>query len=71
MRPNRTGAAAIRRLKKVAEEWPFSLWLFSANGQLCVMKVGADGERVYAMDGGVDPAYTVDVVDLPNEGGDW
>jgi hypothetical protein len=63
--------AAIRALKRLAKKWPKSLWLFSASGSLCVMKVGPDGERMYKGEG-VDHDYIVDHIhNLPNDGGDF
>jgi hypothetical protein len=63
--------AAIKALKRVAACWPNSLWLFSASGSLNVMRKGADGEHVQTPSGGVDPAYSVDRIDIENDGGDW
>lgn len=62
---------AVAALKRVAKKWPQSLWLFSANGDLCVMRYGPDGQRV--MDGsGISQAYEIDKIDnIPNDGGDW
>jgi len=61
---------AIEALHRVAEMWPRSLWLFSANGSLCVMKCNKDGE--HAMSGeGVDQNFKVDRINIPNDGGDW
>lgn len=63
--------AAIKALHRVAAIWPKTLWLFSASGSLCVMRT-VDGERVMtAWGGGVDQAFIVDKVDIPNDGGDW
>lgn len=68
---------AVRALERVAKKWPASLWLFSASGRLHVMKCKSDGSRAflpgsYAIDdGGVDPAYDVCTVHIPNDGGDW
>lgn len=62
---------AIEDLHDLAARWPRTLWLFSANGALMVMKKNKAGER--AMEGtGVDPRYAVShPVDIPNDGGDW
>ena len=59
---------AIRALKRVAARWPKSLWLFSGSGSLNVMKAGPDGRRMYNS-AGVDQAYIVDTVRIPNDGG--
>ena len=61
---------AIAALKRVATDWPESLWLFSASGSLCVMKK-KDGKRVYLPTYGVDPDYLVDKIAIENDGGDW
>lgn len=67
---------AVSALKRVAAKWPRSLWLFSASGTLHVMKCNKDGDRVMMPNhgiagGGVDPDYSVDTIDIPNDGGDW
>ena len=62
---------AITALKRVAAKWPQSLWLFSASGNLCVMRNGPDGNSVMRSNGGVDQDYKVDKIDIPNDGGDW
>ncbi len=75
-------ASLLRRLERLAKDWPPGFWLFSAAGRLCLMQCGINGERVYlpglAEDeysstegGGVDPAYIVGTIKIPNEGGDW
>jgi hypothetical protein len=63
---------AISALKRLARQWPRSLWLFSASGSLEVMKKNDDGEVVMIPEyGGVDPAYSVATIDIENDGGDW
>lgn len=62
---------AIRALKRVAKTWPETLWLFSCNGRLCIMRAGADGEQVMLSSGSVDPDYELVAVNIPNSGGDW
>lgn len=66
---------AIASLKKVAKQWPGTLWLFSASGTLCVMKKTADGKHGYGGANpsrtGVDPDFTVDTINIENDGGDW
>ncbi len=69
--PYNTEAKAITALKRVAERWPDSLWLFSASGTLCVMRKGPDGEHVMRKGAGVDPDYEVATIDIENSGGDW
>lgn len=63
-------ARAIDLLRKVATEWPDSIWLFSGSGQLCVMKK-KDGQRVMTHLGGVDPDYALETIPIENDGGDW
>lgn len=62
---------AIELLKKAARHWPESLWLFSASGTLCVMKKGKDGKRQMFYASGYDQAYSVDTIDIENDGGDF
>jgi hypothetical protein len=62
---------AISALKRIAKKWPDSLWLFSASGNLCVMRNDADGQNVMTPGGGVDQKYIVDKIEIPNDGGDW
>lgn len=69
---------AIAALKRAAKIWPKSLWLFSASGNLNIMKKQA-GERVMKLGestsrssgGGVDPNYIVDSAKIESDGGDW
>jgi len=66
--------AAINALKKAAKKWPQSLWLFSADGALCVMKKKPDGSRAVRRLGGsdsIDPDYEIDIIDIENDGGAW
>lgn len=69
---------AIGTLKRLATRWPTSLWLFSASGNLNVMKKTQDGERAllgnpdYEFKGNeVDQEYVVATIDIENDGGDW
>lgn len=62
---------AVAALRRIAKRWPRSLWLFSGSGALHVMRTNAAGERVCTSGGGVDPAYSVATIDIPNDGGDW
>ena len=65
---------AIRALKRAAKIWPDSLWLFSANGTLCVMKCDENGQHVLlegSFHGGIDQDYVIDTIDIDNDGGDW
>jgi hypothetical protein len=77
MEPTSEEDLAIQLLKKAARHWPDSLWLFTASGMLCVMRKGPDGERVMLHDrrihdeGGVDPDYVLDTIDIESDGGDW
>lgn len=65
---------AIRTLKRLATVWPESLWLFSANGRLCVMKKDAAGDRaVFERWNGenFNQAFIMAVIEIENDGGDW
>jgi len=66
---------AISSLKRLAKRWPESLWLFSADTTLSVMKRNGDGEQAMVEDARghmcVDHDYEVDVIYIPNDGGQW
>jgi hypothetical protein len=63
---------AIAALERLAKTWPDTLWLFSANGALCVMRAGPEGEHVMLSNYGVDPEYEVALISgISNSGGDW
>jgi len=62
---------AIKALNRLAAGWPSGLWLYSANGSLCVMKKTAAGARATTRDGGFDPSFCVDTIAIENDGGDW
>lgn len=71
-----TEKQAVAALKRIAERWPDTLWIFTTGGYLHVMRNGPDGEPVYhsASPGiapGVDPDYVVASVRVPSDGGDW
>ena len=63
--------AAIATLKSLAKRWPKTLWLFSADGVLHVMRKGAGGLPMMTESGGVDRDGVVDIIDIRNDGGDW
>jgi hypothetical protein len=65
--------SAIRRLKRLANDWPDGLWLFSASGTLWVMKTDENGDQAMkeGLGGGFDPGYCVEIINIPNDGGDW
>lgn len=66
----RKEAKTIRALQRLAADWPKGLWLFAANGRIYVMRTASDGAR--AMNGeSVDPAYILESVSIPSDGGDW
>ncbi len=68
---------AIATLKRLAKRWPKTLWLASMNSSLHVMATGPTGEREYhpvttdGSGGGLNAAYSLTTVDIPNDGGDW
>ena len=66
----------IGALKRLARKWPMTLWLYSASGSLNVMRCNSEGKHAVSdrgldQHGGVDPAYSITVIDIPNDGGDW
>ena len=64
--------SAIRSLKRLADRWPESLWVFSTNDRhLWIMKLDEKGKRANADSGARDRNFIVDAIDIPNEGGDW
>ena len=63
-------ARAIKSLERVAQNWPKSLWLFSASGTLHVMKYADNGDRMRVFDG-MDPDASVTTINISNDGGDW
>ncbi len=62
---------AIELLKKAARHWPESLWLFAANGTLCVMRKDRGKRVMTGFGGGVDSNFEVDTIDIEADGGDW
>ena len=64
---------AIATLKRLAKKWPRSLWLFSANGRLHVMRYKPDGTRALDphLNGSMDQKYSLGAIEIPNDGGDW
>lgn len=62
---------AIAELKRVAKVWPKSLWLWSANGSLCIMKCDKNNNPIYNKYGAVDSDHIVDKINIYNDGGDW
>jgi len=61
----------INTLDRLSKRWPKSLWLFSANGTLCIMKKNEHGEQAETAHGCVDPEYLVTTIAIENDGGDW
>ena len=63
---------AIASLQRAANKMPKSLWLFSASGDLKVMKKLPNGKRAMTSNGDVDQEYIVDeIIGIENDGGDW
>lgn len=62
---------AIQSLKKIAKNFPPTLWLFSASSKLCVMKYNKNGEQGMTKCGYIDGNFKVDEIDILNDGGDW
>ena len=62
---------AIKLLQQAATNWPRTLWLFSANGTLYVMRK-KNGKKVMNQRGGVDDNYIeTQIQNIDNDGGDW
>jgi hypothetical protein len=64
---------AIRSLERLAKKWPKSLWLYSGNGSLFIIKNRSDGGCDNGFGKGVDPNCIVKELgkQIPNDGGDW
>ena len=61
----------IAAFQRLAKKCPESLWLFSASGSLCIMKIPEDGE-IMADNGGVNQENIIDTIQgIHNDGGDW
>lgn len=73
LKPTLEEKRAIDALKRLEKHWPKSLWLYSASGTLCVMRRDDQGNQAMlpGVGGGVDKAYKVDEIAIPNDGGDW
>lgn len=61
----------IKELANLSKNWSPSLWLFSGNGHLYIMKKDKNNKKVYTSSGGVDPTYIVTEIYIDNDGGDW
>jgi hypothetical protein len=64
-------AEVLRDLRRLAAKWPESLWLFSASGALHLMRTDPEGRRAYTASGSADPAFSIAIIPIPNDGGDW
>ena len=62
---------AIRALKRVAGNWPDTLWLFVEEGCLNVMRFAPDGSRILNPDGYMARESSVAVIDIHCDGGEW
>ena len=71
LQPTKAEAKWIADMKALARRRPKRLWLFSASGSLLVMRADEDGNHMQTADKGVDPAYVLDRINIPNDGGDW
>lgn len=60
----------VRALRKLAKDWPPSLWVFAGVG-FYLMQTDTDGNRPETKFGSVSPDYIVERFDIPNDGGDW
>ena len=68
--PTAKEVRAVAELRKLAKNWPKSLWIFAPGDYLYVLRT-VNGERVYNADGGVDQSHIVDYVAVPSDGGEW
>ena len=62
---------AIGALKQAAKHWPKTLWLFAADGRLCVMRKDKDGKRLITKEGGMDQSAIIEHINIESDGGDW
>jgi hypothetical protein len=63
---------AIETLKALANRWPDTLWIFSANGTMCIMHYDANGNHGVDAYGCMDQRYLVDTIQgIDNDGGDF
>jgi len=63
---------AIATLKRLADRWPASLWIFAGgDGQLSVMRLDGNSKKAVTNSGGFDPEYVVADIDIPSDGGAW
>ena len=70
---------AVRALKRLAKTFPKSLWLWSADGRLYIMKYSwsemGNGMRKGDYFGGkvdeVDPDGEIESIEVRSSGGDW
>jgi hypothetical protein len=59
----------IKRLDRIAKDWPDSLWLMAdENGKLLVMRKLPNGERAFTRSGHPDPNYTLASIDIETDG---
>lgn len=59
---------AIASLKRLAKNWPDSLWLFSQNGNLLVIRKDIEGRR---HPGSPQEYEVTNITGIDNDGGDW
>lgn len=63
---------SIRAFRKLAKNWPSSLWIFATGNSMHIVRCADDGNRVYdGVGGGVDPDYIIEAIDIPHDGGDF
>ena len=63
---------AIASLKRVANKWPDSLWIFASDQGLTVMRNNDEGKHATLGVGkGMNPDYILDFIRIDAEGGDW
>ena len=57
---------AIRQLKRLAKDWPESLW----SGSLCVIRTDDLANRVYQSGASLGDCIIAQIKGIPNDGGD-
>lgn len=69
----------VKDLQKLAKRWKThgkDLWLYSASGRLWVMMRGDTERNPFpemhrTVGGGVNQDNCIELIDIPNDGGDW
>jgi hypothetical protein len=62
---------AVAALKRLAKNWPGTLWLFVDSGGVNVMKYDESGEKASTWEGGFDPDFSVAYIQIDACGGQF